>query len=87
MTSGTADINGVNLYYEDAGTGPPLVLLHDGLLDCRIWDDPFEAAGNYRVVRYDMRGHGRFGISADKFSHVEDLRDLLGFLDTRSSTD
>lgn len=81
ITSGTAEINGVNLYYEDAGTGPPLVLLHDGLLDCRIWDDQFKVlSGNYRVVRYDMRGHGRSGISADEFSHIEDLRDLLGFL-------
>lgn len=33
ITSGAAEINGVNLYYEDAGTGPPLVLLHDGLAD------------------------------------------------------
>lgn len=81
MTSGIVEINGASLYYEVAGTGPPIVLLHDGLLDCRVWDDQFEAfAGSHTVVRYDIRGRGRSGMSDKEFSHVEDLRALLGFL-------
>ncbi len=57
--SGTTEITGVGLYYEIAGTGCPLVLLHDGLLDCRIWDKQFETlAESYKVVRYDARKHG-----------------------------
>ena len=82
MTSGTAEIAGVGLYYEAIGTGPPVVLLHDGLLDCRVWDDQFKALSEaYRVVRYDMRGHGRSEMPASELSHVEDLHGLLGFLE------
>ncbi len=59
-TSGTTEFNGVGLYCEVADTVPPLVLLHDGLLGCRVWDDQLGVfAREYRVVRYDVRGCGR----------------------------
>jgi pimeloyl-ACP methyl ester carboxylesterase len=58
-----------------------LVLLHDGLLDRRVWDDHFEAfAQRYRVVRYDRRGYGLSSVPNRPFSDVDDLRYLLGFL-------
>ncbi len=40
---GRVRVNGAELYYEVAGEGQPLVLLHDGLLDRRLWDDQFVA--------------------------------------------
>ena len=45
-----------NLYYEEMGEGHPLVMLHGGFLDRRMWDPQFEAFDKrYRVIRYDAR--------------------------------
>jgi len=77
LGTGTARVNGAGLYYETSGEGQPLVLLHDGLLDCRIWDEQFGVLSErYRTIRYDRRGYGRSEPSSDVFSQVEDLRAL-----------
>ncbi|MBD0371064.1 MAG: alpha/beta hydrolase [Pyrinomonadaceae bacterium] len=79
--SGLADVNGTRLFYEMAGRGRTVVLIHGGLVDSRLWDDQFrEFAKHYRVIRYDLRGFGRSGYPASAFSHVEDLYALLKFL-------
>lgn len=38
-----ADVNGARLYYEVAGEGHPLVLIHAGIADSRMWDDQVAA--------------------------------------------
>jgi pimeloyl-ACP methyl ester carboxylesterase len=48
------------LWVEDTGSGPPVVLIHNGVMDSRSWDPqlaPF--AKRHRVVRYDCPGFGR----------------------------
>jgi pimeloyl-ACP methyl ester carboxylesterase len=40
--TGFAEVKGTRLYYEVAGSGPPLVLIHGMSLDTRMWDDQFE---------------------------------------------
>lgn len=76
--SGFARINGAELYYEMAGAGEALVLLHAGIADGRMWDAQFEAfREHYRVLRYDRRGYGKSSMSAGDFSHRRDLRDLM----------
>ena len=58
--SGFVDIDGAQLWHEISGSGPPLVLLHAGIADSRMWDDqmaPFSA--RHRVLRYDLRGYGQ----------------------------
>jgi len=84
--SGLAAVNGTRLSYEVKGEGRPLVLIHGGLVDQRMWDDQFEAfARTYRVVRYDIRGYGKSGPATVPFSHIEDLRGLLKFLGVRKT--
>src|SRR5947209_8097672 len=82
--TGFAELNGTRLYYEVAGEGHPLVLLHGGLVDRRLWDDQFDVfAQHYKVIRYDMRGFGDSGlIKADigAYSLRQDLYALLKFL-------
>ena len=39
---GFADVNGTRLFYEMAGAGEPLVLIHGFSLDTRMWDDQFD---------------------------------------------
>jgi pimeloyl-ACP methyl ester carboxylesterase len=81
VVSGRVEIGGGKLYYEMAGRGRTVVLIHGGLADSRLWDDQFSAfARHYRVVRYDLRGFGKSDFSMGPLSHVEDLAALLRFL-------
>ena len=41
MTEGRVDVGGGRLWYERDGEGFPVVLLHPGLWDSRIWDEQF----------------------------------------------
>ncbi|MBI3249629.1 MAG: alpha/beta fold hydrolase [Deltaproteobacteria bacterium] len=79
--SNIAAVNGTEVSYEIQGTGPALVLLNDGILDKRMWDDQVKAfAAHYRVIRYDFRGWGRSSPPQEPFSPVDDLHALLTFL-------
>jgi pimeloyl-ACP methyl ester carboxylesterase len=79
--TGLATVHGAQLYYEVAGDGHPLVLLHEGIADCRMWDDQMDAfARGFTVVRYDLRGFGRSDMPPDAFSHRADLASLLDYL-------
>ena len=77
-----ADVNGTRLFYEIAGAGPPLALIHGFGLDTRMWNDQYAAlARRYRVLRYDARGFGRSAVpGAEPYAHEEDLRALLEYL-------
>ena len=79
--SGFALVEGAQLYYEVAGSGPPLVLLHGGWLDRRVWDAQIPAlAQRFRVIRYDLRGFGRSDLPPRPYSDVQDLYGLLSAL-------
>jgi 3-oxoadipate enol-lactonase len=79
--AGIAEVNETKLYYEVRGEGHPLVLIHGGGIDSRMWDDHFEVfAEHYKVIRYDLRGSGKSGVPTKRWSHVEDLRSLLRLL-------
>lgn len=78
-TTGTIAVNGAELYYEVAGSGPAVVLVHAGIADSRMWDAQFAALAEFfTVVRYDMRGFGRTPMVAGDYAH---RHDLLGLLD------
>ncbi|MDQ6604798.1 MAG: alpha/beta fold hydrolase [Chloroflexota bacterium] len=83
MMDGFAAVNGTRLYYEIAGSGPPLVLIHGHGLDCRMWDDQFAPfAAHHRVVRYDLRGFGKSDPVGDTmYAHEDDLAALLDHLE------
>ncbi len=76
-------MNGARLWYEAAGTGHPLILLHGGLVDSGLWDPQFPVfAQHYRTIRYDLRGHGRSSDAGpEPYSHIDDLHALLGVLE------
>jgi pimeloyl-ACP methyl ester carboxylesterase len=81
-TQGIAHVNGTQLYYEAAGAGSALVLIHGHTLDIRMWDAQFETfASQYYVIRYDMRGYGRSDLPGTAvFAPADDLNALLSYL-------
>ena len=79
--TGYAPVNGAQLYYEVAGEGQALILLHAGVADSRMWDAQFAAfAKQYRVIRYDYRGFGRSAMPSGTFSNLRDVAGLLDYL-------
>lgn len=67
-----------DLYVEQAGEGSPVVLVHAGICDSRMWEPQWRTfPGSHRTVRYDMRGFGRSPLSPGSFSHGRDLVELL----------
>lgn len=79
--TGFAALNGTAFYYEMAGAGAPLVLVHAGICDSRMWDDQVAVfAQHYQVVRYDLRGYGQTPAVAGPFAHHDDLYALLQYL-------
>jgi 3-oxoadipate enol-lactonase len=76
--SGFAEADGGRLYFEVAGSGSPVVLIHSGITDSRGWDPQVAAfAAGYRVLRYDLRGLGRSDLGHGSYSNVDDLVMLL----------
>ena len=78
--------NGIVTYFEDSAlagaSGPPVVLIHGHSVDLRLWDEqvPALTATGYRVIRYDVRGHGRSMAPPTGYTwenYAADLRDLL----------
>jgi pimeloyl-ACP methyl ester carboxylesterase len=54
-----ADVNGISLYYEEHGSGPPLVLLHGGLSAASMYAPILPAlAKDRRVIAVDLQAHG-----------------------------
>jgi pimeloyl-ACP methyl ester carboxylesterase len=81
VPEGVADLEGGRLWFERAGEGFPVVLLHPGLWDARIWDAQFDDfAVHHDVVRYDARGYGRSDPPDRPYSDLRDLRNLLSHL-------
>lgn len=71
-------VNGGKLFYESAGKGTNIVLLHDGMVNNKIWDEQFPLLSKtYRVVRYDRRGYGKSSDPETKYSPISDLNQLF----------
>lgn len=67
-----------DLWYDVNGSGPPVVLLHEGVVDSRSWDRVVPLlAGRRTVLRYDQRGFGRSPLPDGPYSVVADLLSVL----------
>jgi pimeloyl-ACP methyl ester carboxylesterase len=66
----------------EAGEGLPVVFLHAGVCDWRMWQSQIEAvaAAGYRAVAYDRRGYGETVSPDEEFNHLDDLEDVLDAL-------
>ncbi len=91
LTVGNENNAPIELYYEDHGSGQPVVLIHGWPLSGRAWEHqvPALVAAGYRVIAYDRRGFGWSsqpwtGYDYDAFA--ADLNALLEHLDVRQAT-
>jgi pimeloyl-ACP methyl ester carboxylesterase len=75
-------VEGGEVWADDSGgAGRPVVLLHPGVGDSRIWEPVLPAlTASWRVIRYDARGFGRSPAPAVKFSLLADLITVLDHL-------
>jgi non-heme chloroperoxidase len=85
VTAGTENSGKIDLYYEDHGSGNPIVLIHGYPLSGASWEKqvPILLAAGHRVITYDRRGFGRSsqptsGYNYDTFA--EDLHRLVSHL-------
>ena len=72
----------IELFYEEMGSGEPLILLHGNGEDHTIFNkiaDYF--SGKYRVISIDTRGHGESPMGEEPFSLYQFAEDLNDFMD------
>ena len=91
ITVGQESSTPIELYYEDLGNGPPVVLLSGWPVDSRSWEPQLAVLleAGYRVISYDRRGFGRSSrpaVGYDFDTLAGDLEKLLVELDVRNAT-
>ena len=75
-------LDGVDLHYEEAGSGPALVLVHGGSENLSCWYGQWDAfSAHYRTIAFDVRAHGSTKTHDSDLSDAACRRDLEGLLD------
>jgi non-heme chloroperoxidase len=87
---GTENGSAIDIYYEDHGSGQPVVLIHGYPLNGSSWEQQERVLlpGGYRVIRYDRRGFGRSSqptVGYDYDTFAADLNTLIEALDLRDA--
>jgi pimeloyl-ACP methyl ester carboxylesterase len=73
-----ATINGARIHYSRAGEGMPVVLLHAGVADHRMWEPQVrELSKQFDVIAPDLRGFGRSELPPQRWSAVADVLGLI----------
>ena len=84
--SGYLSLGEDSIYYETAGSGRNIILIHDGLLPGVAWDEQFVFfSRDYHVTRYDRRGYGFSSPATGSYTHMEDLMHLYEHLNIESA--
>ena len=80
--------DGVELYYEVHGEGPPMLLTHGYSSSAHMWEGQVEAfSKDYKLIVWDMRGHGRTDYPDDQcaYSEEETVADMAAILDAEGA--
>ena len=80
--SGTASVNGIDMYYAVYGSGDPILLIHGGLGHADIWSAQVaDLSADHLVIVADTRGHGRSTRNDEPFGYELLAEDYLALLD------
>lgn len=87
-TTGTVRANGIDVHYYRAGGGPPVVLAHGFTDNGQCWAPLAPGlVGDYDLVMYDARGHGRSDAPPTGYGIGDRVADLVGVVDALDLTD
>lgn len=76
--SGYIQIDSSKIYYESYGHGEPIILIHAGVTDMRMWDFQMDdLSKKFKVIRFDQRGFGKSSIPKQKYNPVLDILALM----------
>lgn len=82
VATGTAPVNGIQMYYATYGAGNPVLLIHGGLGNADIWSNQVvDLMKDHLVIVADSRGHGRSTRTAEPFGYDLMSSDYLALLD------
>ena len=89
ITVGKENSTSIDLYYEDHGSGSPVVLIHGWPLSGASWEKQTAAllAAGHRVITYDRRGFGRSGKPGTGYDYDTFAADLDAVLTTLNLSD
>lgn len=89
ITVGTENSTSIDLYYEDHGSGSPVILIHGWPLSGASWEKQTAAllAAGHRVITYDRRGFGRSSKVGTGYHYDTFAADLDAVLKTLDLTD
>ncbi len=79
----TAPVHGINLYYEVAGSGYPLIFCHEFAGDYRSWEPQVRYfARRYQVITYNARGYPPSDVPEDvsAYSQMQAVEDIVGLM-------
>lgn len=83
---GYLNIGECQLFFKTKGEGFPIVFIHGGNMDSRMWDEQVSFfSQHFRVIRYDIRGFGKSTPSRNPYFPADDLLLLLTYLDVPST--
>src|SRR5256885_7910390 len=76
------NVSGIEIGYDEAGTGPAIVLLHGFPFNRSLWRDQVaELSPRYRVITPDLRGHGETSVTAGPATMDEMAHDVVALMD------
>ncbi|MDX1667728.1 MAG: alpha/beta hydrolase, partial [Saprospiraceae bacterium] len=80
LTSGMISSGNNQIYFRSEGSGSPLIFIHGGAVDHRMWQPQWEHFRHeHQVVVYDLRGHGQSDfVDNDR----QDILDLIALMDS-----
>ena len=74
--------DGVSLYYEDVGQGPPVVFVHGFGMSHAVWESQVQALSDaFRCITLDLRGHGASDKPGDGYDITRNARDIAEFIE------
>lgn len=88
--TGFVEHKNARIFYERAGQGEPIVLIHGAFADSSMWNPQWDYfQDRFQVIRYDLRGHGKTGPSGlnsyQMETFVDDLAALMDVLNISSA--
>ncbi|AAZ55688.1 alpha/beta hydrolase [Thermobifida fusca] len=89
VTVGTENSSAIGVYYEDHGSGQPVILIHGYPLNGHSWEKQERALleAGYRVITYDRRGFGRSTHTTTGYDYDTFAADLKALIDHLSLSD